>query len=65
MKYVIAVISLVVGCIFIYQGIESDSTIKFTYKDATLELSKALPGITLSLLSLILMLFSRLNIKIS
>jgi len=64
MKFIIAVIALIAGGIFIWQGIESDSTIKFIFKEATLELNTAYPGITLSFISLLLMLFSRLNIKV-
>ena len=64
MKFIIAIIALIIGGIFIWQGIESDSTIKFVFKEATLELNKAYPGVTLSFISLLLMLFSRLNIKI-
>jgi hypothetical protein len=64
MKFIIAVIALVVGCVFIYHGIESDSTIKFAFKGANLELNKAYPGVILSFISLLLMLCSRQNIKI-
>jgi len=64
LKFIIAIIALIIGGIFIWQGIESDSTIKFAYKEATLEFNKAYPGIILSFISLLLMLFSRLNIKI-
>lgn len=64
LKFFLSLIALIGGLIFIGQGIESDSTIRLTFKEVTLELNKAYPGIALSFISLILMLFSRLNIKI-
>lgn len=64
MKFLIAAIALIIGCIFIWNGIESDSTIKFAFNGAILELNKAYPGITLSFISLLLMLYSRINIRI-
>lgn len=64
MKFVLSIIALIFGVVFIWLGIESDSTIKFTFKDVALELNKAYPGITLAFIGLLLMLFSRLNIKI-
>lgn len=62
-KFILALLALIAGVIFIWQGIESDSTIKFAFQGATLELNKAYPGISLAFISLLLMLFSRLNIK--
>lgn len=64
MKFTFATIALVFGIVFIWKGIQSDSVIKFSYNGAVLELNKAYPGVTLAFISLILMLFSRLNIKI-
>jgi hypothetical protein len=64
LKFILSLIALVGGLILICQGIESDSTIKFTFRGLTLELNKVFPGLTLSFISLILMLFSRINIKI-
>lgn len=63
MKFSLALLALIFGCIFIWKGIESDAVIKFTYNGAVLELNKALPGITLAFISLLLMLFSRLNVR--
>jgi hypothetical protein len=64
-KAIIAFVALVFGIIFIWKGITSDSTIKFSYNTLIFEINKAWPGITLAFVSLILLLFSRLNIKIS
>jgi len=65
MKFIIAILALIIGVVFIWQGIESaDSTIKFEFDGAKMELNKVYPGVTLSFISLLLMLFSRLNIKI-
>jgi hypothetical protein len=64
-KAVIALIALIFGIIFIWKGVISESTIKFSYNDAKLEINNAWPGIVLSFISLILMLFSRLNVKIT
>lgn len=65
MKFIIALIALCFGLIFIWKGITSDSIIKFSYHGALLEINKAWPGVALSFISLFLMLFSRLNIKIT
>jgi hypothetical protein len=51
-KFILALLALI-----------ADSTIKFAFQGATLELNKAYPGISLAFISLLLMLFSRLNIK--
>lgn len=63
MKFIISAVALLFGCYFIWLGIESDSIIRFSFGELELELNKALPGITLAFISLILMLFSRINVK--
>lgn len=64
MKFFIALILISSGLFFIYIGIKSDSNIIVNTKFFTLKLNKAIPGITLAILGFLLMLFSRLNIKI-
>lgn len=64
MKFIISAVALLFGCYFIWLGIESNSIIKFSFGELKLELNKALPGITLAFISLILMLFSRISIKV-
>ena len=64
LKFSIALIALVFGIILIFKGVQSESVIEFSYKGAQLKLNNALPGVVLSFISLILLLFSRLNIKI-
>lgn len=64
LKFAISLMLVVAGFYFIYCGITSESTIKFSYNDLSLELNNVLPGVTLIIFGIVLMLFSRLNIKI-
>jgi len=65
LKFVVSLIALIFGIILIFKGVISDSDIKFSFNGSSLEINKAWPGITLSILSIFLMLSSRLNIKIT
>ena len=65
LKFIVSIIALGLGAFFIWEGIESQSVIVLQIgNNFKIELNKALPGISLGIFSIILMLFSRLNIKI-
>ena len=62
-KGVISFISVIAGIWFTKVGVETDATIKFSFKELTFEMSKAYPGIVFLVFGITLMLFSRLKIK--
>ena len=64
LKFILSLILILGGIFLIYVGIQSDSIIEFTFGDLNLKLNKALPGTTLAIFGVVLMLFSRINIKI-
>ena len=55
---------MVTPFILILNGIQSEGIITVSLNEATLEFNKALPGVTISVLALLLMLLSSLNIQI-
>lgn len=61
----VALVAMVAGIVLIVQGVlpETDSTIKFNYNDISFELSKTYPGVVLAIISLVLLLNSKMNIK--
>ena len=64
LKFILSFVTLFFGCFFIWKGIVSSSVLKFSFNNMSIELNTTLPGLILSLFSIILMLLSRLNIKI-
>lgn len=64
-KAIIATIVILAGCYFIYLGIESSAVIKLKYNGLDLELNKALPGVTLIIFGIILLIFSNSKIKVN
>ena len=64
LKFIISMMALIFGFILILKGIQSDGVISISLNEATLEFNKALPGVTIAVLALLLMLLSRLSIQI-
>ena len=64
MKFVLSFFIIIAGVFLIFKGITSESIIEFTFNNSNLKLNKAYPGTTLVIFGVLLMLFSRLNIRI-
>ncbi len=64
LKFIVSCSLILSGIILVVFGVTSESVISFSFQTANLELNNALPGVTLSIFGAVLMLFSRLNIKI-
>jgi hypothetical protein len=64
LKFTISLTAIIFGGFLISVGITSESIIEFSFKGAEIKLNNALPGITMSIFGVLLMLFSRLNIRI-
>jgi hypothetical protein len=64
LKFILSLITIISGIFLILKGITSESIIELSYKGSNLTLNKAYPGTTLVIFGVILMLFSRLNIRI-
>lgn len=64
LKFILSLIALIAGILLIFLGIESESTINFAFKDFQIEFNRAYPGVVISFIAIVLMIFSRINIKI-
>lgn len=65
LKYSIVIILIAIGAVFICQGIESDATIKLDFNGFKAEFNKAMPGLVIIFLGVIVFLFSNPSIKIN
>lgn len=62
-KVLFAFLIGVAGLYFIYIGLESNSAIRFKFKDIIFEINTTLPGLVIICFCIILCLFSKVNIK--
>ena len=62
--FVVAIILILAGVVLISLGVESDSTIAFSFKNLKLDLREVMPGVTLCILGIIIMWRSPINIKV-
>ncbi len=64
LKFAFAAVALLGGIALVILGVTSESVIELSFRDAVLTLNNALPGVVLAILGFVLMVFSRLSIKI-
>lgn len=63
-KFFLSLLLVIIGVIFVYTGIDSESVIEFSYKGSILKLNNVLPGVSIIIFAIVFMIFSRMSIVI-